>query len=48
VNPDKALATSSYNGERFTFCGQECKDEFDAAPERFVNAAEVFEQAGRL
>ena len=36
VDEQKAPATSSYKGERYVFCGQECKDTFDANPERYA------------
>ena len=40
VNERKAPATSIYNGERYVFCGQECKDTFDENPERFVRVGQ--------
>jgi len=39
VDEQKAPATSSYEGERYVFCGQECKDKFDQEPERFSKSS---------
>jgi len=36
VNESKAPATSTYQGERYAFCGQECKDKFDQNPEKYA------------
>jgi YHS domain-containing protein len=36
VNENKAPATSTYQGERYAFCGQECKDKFDKNPEQYA------------
>jgi len=38
VDEQKAPATSSYEGERYVFCGQECKDKFDKEPERYTKS----------
>ncbi len=39
VDEQKAPATSSYEGERYVFCGQECKDKFDQKPERYTKSS---------
>ena len=36
INERKAPATSLYDGERYVFCGQKCKDMFDEDPERYA------------
>jgi YHS domain-containing protein len=36
VDEKKAPATSTYKGEHYAFCGQQCKDKFDQNPERFA------------
>ena len=38
VEDKKAPATSIYEGERYVFCGQECKDKFDENPLRYARA----------
>jgi len=35
VDEQKAAATSTYNGERYAFCGQDCKNKFDQHPDRY-------------
>lgn len=35
VNENKAPAISTHDGERYVFCGQDCKDKFDQNPERY-------------
>ncbi len=40
VDEQKAPATSFYKGERYVFCGQECKDKFDASPERYGKSSQ--------
>jgi YHS domain-containing protein len=40
INERKAPATSTYGGERYVFCGQECKDKFDQNPERYTKQQE--------
>ncbi len=37
--PEDAVAESEYGGETFFFCSDECKDEFDREPERYVTPA---------
>jgi YHS domain-containing protein len=36
VDEKKAPATSLFDGERYVFCGQKCKDTFDEDPERYA------------
>jgi YHS domain-containing protein len=38
VNENKAPATSTYEGERYVFCGQECKDKFDENPQQYAKS----------
>jgi YHS domain-containing protein len=40
VNENKAPATSTYQGERYVFCGQACKDKFDENPEQHAKSNE--------
>jgi uncharacterized protein len=40
VDEQKAPATSSHKGERYVFCGQECKDKFDKNPERYAKSSQ--------
>lgn len=39
VSPQTASATSTYREARHLFCSLQCKEEFDAAPERFAATA---------
>ena len=43
VNPASAAAQSEYEGLTFYFCSERCKQEFDAAPGRFVDATDLAE-----
>ena len=36
VENQGAQLTSVYKGEMYYFCSQECKEQFDQAPERFM------------
>ena len=36
VNPEKAAATSAYQGKTYFFCCFRCKEKFDAAPEQYL------------
>lgn len=38
IDEQKAPATSSYEGERYVFCGQECKNKFDENPQRYAKS----------
>jgi YHS domain-containing protein len=35
VDEKKAAAASTYNGERYAFCSQDCKERFDRNPDRY-------------
>jgi len=51
VDQNKALATSSHNGQKYSFCGQECKNKFDQQPERYIHSKQPSQQpehAGRM
>jgi Cu+-exporting ATPase len=37
VNPASAAAQSEYGGQSFYFCSEECKRQFDANPERYID-----------
>jgi YHS domain-containing protein len=45
VEPDKAAATSEYEGQTYYFCAEMCKTKFDADPEKYLAKAEP-EKAG--
>jgi len=36
VDEKKAPATSTYQGRKYSFCGQDCKNKFDQQPERYT------------
>ena len=36
VDEKKASAVTSHQGERYVFCGPECKIRFDQNPERYI------------
>jgi YHS domain-containing protein len=36
IDEDEAAETSEYLGEEYYFCSEECKEEFDKDPARFV------------
>jgi YHS domain-containing protein len=40
VDQNKAPATSSYQGQKYSFCGQDCKNKFDQQPERYAQPKE--------
>jgi len=40
VDEQKAPATSTYGGERYVFCGQDCKNKFDENPERYTQSSQ--------
>lgn len=37
VNPASAEAQSTYEGQTFYFCSDECKREFDANPQMYLD-----------
>ena len=36
VDPGKTQFSSSYNGRKYYFCSQSCKDQFDANPGQYT------------
>ena len=44
VDEKKAPATSTYNGQRYAFCGQDCKNKFDQNPERYSQSSKQQQQ----
>ena len=40
VDEGKGSATSFYQGDRYYFCSEDCKQRFDADPERYVSRTE--------
>ena len=49
IDEKKAPATSQYKGDRYIFCGQECKDKFDQNPESYTGShAHTKEAAGSV
>jgi P-type Cu+ transporter len=36
VNPQDAAAVSEYEGKKYYFCCEDCKEEFDQDPEEYV------------
>lgn len=47
VDDKKAMATSTYKGQHYAFCGQECKDKFDKNPERYAQPNPIQEPHSR-
>lgn len=39
INDQDAVATSDYQGQRYYFCSQDCKVEFDEKPEEYADKA---------
>ena len=46
VDEHKAPATTTYQGQKYSFCGQECKDKFDREPKRYAHSGPTA-QAGQ-
>ena len=40
VDEKKAPATSTFEGQRYVFCGQGCKDKFDQDPKQYAKKTE--------
>jgi YHS domain-containing protein len=40
VDENKAPATSSYQGKKYSFCGQECKEKFDGQPQHYAQSTQ--------
>lgn len=36
VDKNKAKYSSGYNGEKYYFCSENCKSQFDASPKNYV------------
>lgn len=36
INPFEALAQTTYRGETYYFCSDECKQKFDKKPEKYI------------
>lgn len=36
VDENKAPATSVFQGRKYSFCGQDCKNKFDQQPQRYA------------
>ena len=45
VDEKKAPASSTYQGERYVFCGQKCKESFDKSPESYAKASKETQKA---
>lgn len=37
LNPYEALAQTTYQGETYYFCSQDCKEKFDRKPQKYLN-----------
>ena len=42
IKAEEAPSTSVYKGKTYYFCSETCKDEFDQAPEDFVEEEREF------
>ncbi len=40
VDENKAAATSSHQGKKYSFCGQDCKNKFDQQPQRYAESTQ--------
>ncbi len=40
LNPEKAAATSTYEGKTYYFCAVGCKKEFDKNPAKYLSGAQ--------
>lgn len=47
VDENKAPATSTYQGKKYSFCGQECKDKFDREPQRYSQQQQSGQQKNK-
>ena len=36
INPYEALAQTTYQGQLYVFCSQECRNKFDRQPAKYV------------
>ena len=37
IDPQNAVATSEYQGQRYYFCSRDCKETFDESPEDYAD-----------
>jgi Cu+-exporting ATPase len=37
VDPNTAAATTEYEGDTYYFCSTQCKEKFEADPEKYVS-----------
>jgi Cu+-exporting ATPase len=44
VDENKAPATTSYQGQKYSFCGQDCKNKFDQQPQNYTQNAQNRQQ----
>lgn len=44
VDETSASATSSYQGQKYAFCGTDCKQKFDRNPQRYASASHGSQQ----
>lgn len=47
VDENKAPASSTYEGKKYSFCGQECKNKFDREPQRYTQQQGKEQQQGK-
>jgi YHS domain-containing protein len=40
VDENKAPATSAYQGKKYSFCGQDCKNKFDQQPQKYAQSSQ--------
>ena len=40
VDEKTSSATSTFQGQKYAFCGQNCKEQFDKNPQRYIHAKE--------
>ena len=40
VDENKAPATSMYQGKKYLFCGQDCKNKFDQQPQNYAQSGQ--------
>jgi YHS domain-containing protein len=41
IDENKAPATTSHRGQKYSFCGQDCKNKFDQQPERYAQSKQA-------
>jgi Cu+-exporting ATPase len=39
VDENRAPATTMYQGKKYSFCGQDCKNKFDQQPQHYSQAS---------